>query len=178
MIEIRWQGRGGQGAFTASKILGAAVAGYEGKYALAFPSFGPERRGAPIQAFTKIDDKPVTNRTEIKDCDYIVFLDETLFDRSVLKDLKEEGKVLVNSSNPTKYNQYSQVITLDATKMAREIMGAPITNTAMLGALLGISKLSKLSSVESIIQDYLSEKVIEKNKSIMEQAYQMVKEIL
>lgn len=70
MIEIRWHGRGGQGAFTAARLLGLAAAVEGGKYALAFPSFGPERRGAPVLGFTKIDDKPIRNRSQIKHCDW------------------------------------------------------------------------------------------------------------
>ena len=65
MTEIRWHGRGGLGAFTAARLLGCAVSLYEGKYALAFPSFGPERRGAPVFAFTRIDNKPITDRSEV-----------------------------------------------------------------------------------------------------------------
>jgi pyruvate ferredoxin oxidoreductase gamma subunit len=90
MIQILWHGRGGQGAFTAARILGAAYAlggedekgrtdGRPARYALAFPSFGPERRGAPMRAFTKLADAPIHDRSEIKNADFIVFLDGTLF---------------------------------------------------------------------------------------------------
>ena len=77
MKEILWHGRGGQGAFTAAKLLGAAFALRDDKsFALAFPSFGPERRGAPIRAFTKLDNKPIGNRSEIEKADYSVFLEQ------------------------------------------------------------------------------------------------------
>ena len=79
MTEIRWHGRGGLGAFTAARLLGCAVSLFEGKYALAFPSFGPERRGAPVFAFTRIDDKAITDRSEVVSCDCAVVLDDTLF---------------------------------------------------------------------------------------------------
>ena len=75
MIEILWHGRGGQGAFTASRLLGASYVLAENSYALAFPSFGPERRGAPIRAFTKLDDRPIGNRSEVKLADFSIFLD-------------------------------------------------------------------------------------------------------
>ncbi|MGB4093069.1 MAG: 2-oxoacid:acceptor oxidoreductase family protein, partial [Ruminococcus flavefaciens] len=76
MKEIIWLGRGGQGAFTAAKLLGAAyTSDSDDKYALAFPSFGPERRGAPVRAFTKLDGKPVTDRSQTEKADYIVILD-------------------------------------------------------------------------------------------------------
>lgn len=176
MIEIRWHGRGGQGAFTAAKLLGAAIVCGEKKYALSFPSFGPERRGAPIQAFTKIDDVPVINRTEIKKCDFLVFLDDTLFTKEAMSDLKAGGKVLINSSNASKYSQYPEVITIDATTLSQEILGSPITNTAMLGALLGASNLCRLASLEQILPDYLSEKVVARNIAIINRSYNKIKE--
>ena len=80
MTEILWHGRGGQGAFTAARLLGAAyVAESDGFYALAFPSFGPERRGAPIRAFTKLSDSPVGDRSQVVRADYSIYLDDTLF---------------------------------------------------------------------------------------------------
>ena len=78
MIEILWHGRGGQGAFTAARLLGAACSMAEGRHALAFPSFGPERRGAPMRAFTKLDDRAIGDRSAIVRADYVVYLDETL----------------------------------------------------------------------------------------------------
>lgn len=176
MIEIRWHGRGGQGAFTAAKILGAAIVCGERKYALSFPSFGPERRGAPIQAFTKIDDSPVINRTEVKKCDYIIFLDQTLFYKGVINDLKEGGKVLVNSNNASEYSEYTEVVSIDATSLSDEILGVPITNTAMLGALLGLSGICSLASVEKILPDYLSEKLVANNSTVIHQSYNRILE--
>ena len=78
MKEIRWHGRGGQGGFTVSRLLGIAAGMFENKHALAFPSFGPERRGAPVLAFTKIDDSKIHDRSEVNQCDYVVVMDETL----------------------------------------------------------------------------------------------------
>ncbi len=176
MIEIRWHGRGGQGAFTAAKTLGAAAL-LENKYALSFPSFGPERRGAPIQAFTKIDDKSIINRSEVRKCDYVVFLDETLFSISILHDLKEAGKVILNSAFPEKYREYPQIITIDANQIALEALKAPITNTAMLGALIGASKIIEVSSVIASLADYLPEKILAKNVQIIQKAYEIGKEV-
>jgi pyruvate ferredoxin oxidoreductase gamma subunit len=175
MIEIRWHGRGGQGAFTAAKILGAAVI-KEDKYALSFPSFGPERRGAPVLAFTKIDDKPIQNRSEVKKCNYIVFLDETLFSADCVGDLKENGIIIVSSSNVSAYSQYSQVITIDALTIAEEILHMPITNTAMLGALIGLSGIIELDSVYSAAGQYLNRKILQKNIEIIKKSYSEVKE--
>ena len=177
MVEIRWHGRGGQGAFTAAKILGAAAVN-EDKFALSFPSFGPERRGAPVLAFTKIDDKPIQNRSEVKKCDYIVFLDETLFSADYIKDLKENGKIIVASGNGSAYSQYSQVIVADALTMAEEILHMPITNTAMLGALIGASGILELNSIYSAAEQYLNKRIIQKNVEIIQKSYSAVKEAL
>ena len=97
MTEIRWHGRGGLGAFTAARLLGCAVSLYEGKYALAFPSFGPERRGAPVFAFTRIDNKPITDRSEVVECDIAIVLDDTLFGDPVRNGLKPGATVIVNA---------------------------------------------------------------------------------
>ncbi len=77
MIEVKWHGRGGQGGFTAARFLGLSAALFENKYTLAFPSFGPERRGAPVLGFTKIDTSPIRDRSAVRTCDYVVVLDET-----------------------------------------------------------------------------------------------------
>lgn len=175
MIEIRWHGRGGQGVFTAAKILGAASL-KEDKYALSFPSFGPERRGAPVLAFTKIDDKPIQNRSEVKKCNYIVFLDETLFSADCVGDLKENGIIIVSSSNVSAYSQYSRVITIDALTIAEEILHMPITNTAMLGALIGLSGIIELDSVYSAAEQYLNRKILQKNIEIIKKSFLTVKE--
>ena len=80
MREVIWHGRGGQGAFTAARLLGAAASLAEGRFVLAFPSFGPERRGAPIRAFTKMDDAPIGDRSASAQADFVVYLDDTLLD--------------------------------------------------------------------------------------------------
>lgn len=97
IIEILWHGRGGQGAFTAARLLGAACSFADGRYALAFPSFGPERRGAPMRAFTKLDRKPVGDRSAVSQADFVIYLDNTLFGEGWEAELKEGGKVLVNT---------------------------------------------------------------------------------
>ncbi len=100
MIEILWLGRGGQGAFTAAKLLGAAYASTDQeRYSLAFPSFGPERRGAPVRAFTKLDDAPILDRSETSSADYIVILDDTLYTPALLSQLKANGKILINTKH-------------------------------------------------------------------------------
>lgn len=176
MIEIRWHGRGGQGAFTAAKLLGAAACLYENKYALAFPTFGPERRGAPIQSFTKIDDKKIIDRSEIKKCDYIIVLDESLFDKTYITELKPEGKIIINSPHKEKYSQYgASIITLDASSMALEIIKRPMVNTAMVGALVGISDIISLDSTITALQGFLKGTVLVKNREIIKASYNKVR---
>lgn len=102
MTEILWHGRGGQGAFTAAKLLGAAYSLEENShFALAFPSFGPERRGAPILAFTKLDQRQIGDRSQIKKADYTIFLDDTLFSATAFYEIKESGKILVSTKKTT-----------------------------------------------------------------------------
>ena len=116
MKEIIWLGRGGQGAFTAAKLLGAAyTVDSDDKYALAFPSFGPERRGAPVRAFTKLDTKPVADRSQTEKADYIVILDDTLYSSDLKELLNESGKIIINSKNTI-----NSAETFDAEKTSAE----------------------------------------------------------
>ncbi len=159
MIEILWHGRGGQGAFTAARLLGAAYA-IKGNYALAFPSFGPERRGAPIRAFTKLDDKPIGNRSETEKADFSIFLDDTLFSNAAFNELKSGGVVLLNTK---KHFTDSRIFTVDANTIAEEILKRPITNTIMLGAFAEISDKISLDDILEAIKQYMPEKLHEKN---------------
>ncbi len=175
MIEIRWHGRGGQGAFTASRLLGASASLYEGKYGLAFPSFGPERRGAPVQAFTKIDVKKITDRSEIKTPDYIVILDETLIQEGIVKDIKESGRVIINSGKPDRYTHWQKynLHTFDATSLALEVLKKPITNTAMLGALIAQSGIISLDSAIKGLQASLGKSILAGNIEVLKRAYKL-----
>ena len=178
MIEVRWHGRGGQGAFTAARLLGAAASLYQGQQAMAFPSFGPERRGAPVLAFTKIDSQVISDRTAIQNCDYIIILDETLFKENYLKDLKPGGLLLINSGKSEFYTQYHNVIPVDAGKVAHEIIKRPITNTGMLGALAGLSEhIISLSALEKAAEGFFRASVLEKNLQIMERTFALAKEV-
>lgn len=166
MIEILWHGRGGQGAFTAARLLGAAYA-IKGNYALAFPSFGPERRGAPIRAFTKLDDKPIGNRSETEKADFLIFLDDTLFSNAAFNELKSGGIVLLNTK---KHFTDSRIFTVDANTIAEEILKRPITNTIMLGAFAEISDKISLDDISEAIKQYMPEKLHEKNISAVKAA--------
>lgn len=161
MIEIIWHGRGGQGAFTAARLLGAAYAlKGAGHYALAFPSFGPERRGAPIRAFTKLDDRPIGNRSEIERADFSIFLDDTLFTESAFSELKEGGLILINTRQII---HEAQILSVDGGRIAAEILGLPIVNTIMLGALTAVYEGLTLHELEAAIRRNMPEKLHEKN---------------
>lgn len=178
MIRVRWLGRGGQGSFTASRLLGKAASLFEGKYALAFPSFGPERRGAPVLAFTRIDDKKITDRSEIPEYEYLVVMDDTLLDKNSIQGLTAGGSIILNTTLEDEINPVLKdlkVITIDATSLALEILGLPITNTAMLGALVAASGVVSLESVLKSIDDELKPGIAEKNKKIVRKAYSMVR---
>jgi len=141
MLEIRLHGRGGQGAVTSAELL-ALSAINEGKYGQAFPSFGPERRGAPVVAFCRVDDKQIKVRTEINNPDIVLVLDPSILRIvNVTAGLKDDGILITN----TKYTADEikkelgltcKIAVVNATKIAREELGLPITNTTMLGALL------------------------------------------
>lgn len=167
MIEIRWHGRGGQGAFTASKILGgAAVLG--GKYALSFPSFGPERRGAPITAYTKLDDRPIADRSAVSVCDYMVFLDETLYRESYRMDLKPGGKIFVNTRKPQQYEGQEAVIAWNADDTAQKLLGRAVSNTAMLAVLTAYSTIVEINHIKQSLHDYLPEKLAKRNEAVID----------
>lgn len=171
MIEILWHGRGGQGAFTAARLLGAAYA-INGNYALAFPSFGPERRGAPIRAFTKLDGKPIGNRSETEKADFSVFLDDTLFSNAAFNELKPGGKILLNTKKQFDDNK---IFTIDADSIAEEILKRPITNTIMLGAFAAVSEKISFNDISEAIKQYMPEKLHEKNIRAVEAAITAVK---
>lgn len=176
MLDVRWYGRGGQGAFTAARLLGQTVSVYGNSYALASPSFGPERRGAPVWSFTKIDDKKIVDRSQPVTCKYLVVLDESLITPAVENYLEDGGIIILNTANPGKYSFLKhKLITLDATKMALEILGRPITNVAMLGALLGVSALTSTEDAGKALERTFSKSVCEKNKALLAKAYEAVK---
>jgi pyruvate ferredoxin oxidoreductase gamma subunit len=177
MKEIRWHGRGGQGSFTVARLLGKAAALFENKSALAFPSFGPERRGAPVKGFTKISDQKITDRSEVQECDYVVVLDESLIDENIKKGLKKDGVIIINTSQPEKYTELSDVKTIafDATSLALEVLGRPITNTAMLGALIAVSNIVSLEAAQKGIENEMKKSIIQKNIEVVKRSWELVK---
>ena len=175
MKEVRWHGRGGQGGFTASRLLGIAAGMFQDKHALAFPSFGPERRGAPVLAFTKIDEQKIHDRSEVITCDYVVVMDETLITPTIVNGVKDSAVFVINSNNPDKYEilKKYRVVAVDATGIAMELLGRPITNTAMYGALVAVSGLVSLEAAVESIRHEMKPALVEKNIAIVNRTFEL-----
>lgn len=181
--EVRFHGRGGQGAVTAADIL--AVAGFkDGYYTLSFPMFGAEKRGTPVVSFLRVSDEPIVIRDEVKTPDYVVVMDPSLIEVvDVLAGIKDGGMAVINYPKGTedlrrKLNADVDVYAINATKMAMEILGRPITNTAMVGAFVGATGLIKIESVEETIMEWFENKEIaEKNVKLVRSAYEHMKEV-
>lgn len=175
MIEVRFHGRGGQGAVTSAELMALAAID-EGQYAQAFPSFGPERRGAPVVAFLRISEKQIRIRSKVYQPDVVVVLDPTLLDIvDVAAGLKPKGLVIVNTSKSFEqlrkdYGFKSRLATVDATKIAMEEMKVPITNTTMLGALIRATGIISLDSMDKPLAGRFG-KIAERNKRSMQRAF-------
>ena len=156
IIEIRWHGRGGQGAKTAA-LLFADAALSEGKFIQAFPEYGPERMGAPVQSFNRISDRPITLHCGISNPKYVVVLDPTLLSTvDVLSGVPDDGMIIINTGrSPAEIkqnlkNKKVKVFTVDASKISKETIGRDIPNTPMLGAM---AKAAGLLDFEGLIKD-------------------------
>jgi 2-oxoisovalerate ferredoxin oxidoreductase gamma subunit len=160
MIEIRFHGRGGQGVVIASEVL-ADASFREGKRVQSFPAFGVERRGAPVMAFTRIDNKPIRIRCQIYEPDHIVILDPTLLEvMDVTAGLKPGGWILLNSADPPEsfgFHDRFHVGTVDANRVAFKYRlgprNAPIVNTAILGAFARLSGIVGLEALSNAVRD-------------------------
>ena len=186
LTEIRWHGRGGQGAVTASELL-AETALHEGKYLQAFPDYGPERMGAPIRAYTRISNSPIKQHCQITDPDVVVVLDPTLIGVvDFTQGLKEHGMLVVNTSTPptelrSKLDwKKGKVFTVDATRIALDTVGRNFPNVPMLGALLKaaeiVSKDDLRKEIKSRLGARVSKNVAEENINAFERAYNETKE--
>lgn len=180
MKEIRFHGRGGQGAVLAARMLASAFVA-EGKHVASFPMYGFERRGAPVVAFARIDDKPIREKTQIYTPDCLVVIDPTLMSLPTLfTGLKPEGTLILNSSKPVakQLNDNLKVCGLiDATKIAVEEIGRDIPNTCLLGAFAAATGLLKLESILSCLKDYLSGDILQRNLKSTERGYREVEVI-
>ncbi len=165
MTEIRWHGRGGQGVVTAGKLLAETALG-TGRYFQAFPDYGPERMGAPIRAFTRLSDKPITIHAQIEQPDVVLVLDPTLLSTvAVTEGLKPEGILVVNTSmspaavRQTTGFQSGQVFAVDASHIAIEEMGRDITNTPMLGAFARATGIFAMDELAEQLRAWFGKKI-------------------
>ena len=189
MIEIRWHGRGGQGAKTASLLL-ADAAFNTGKYIQGFPEYGPERMGAPITAYNRISQTPITIHSNIYEPDYVVVVDDTLLESvDVTSGLKETGAIVINTTKSADYLKralkgYSgEIYTIDARKISEEALGKYFPNTPMLAAIV---KVSKIMTDDELLEDMKGSfkhkfakksEVIDGNMKALEMALKEVKKI-
>lgn len=184
MIEVRFHGRGGQGAVVASKIMANAVF-FDGKYSQSFPAFGVERRGAPVAAFLRVDSAPIRLRTEIYEPDYLVILDPILIEQiPVTRGLKPDGIIIVNSNKPPE--EYRQIFegfrvgTVKASLIAfQHHLGSsqsPIVNTAILGA---VAKVLGIVTMDNLVKAIKDEVPLHKenNAEAARDAYQSVSKV-
>ncbi len=177
LVEIRWHGRGGQGAVTSAELVaGAAIS--VGKYAQAFPSFGPERRGAPVAAYLRISaNKPIRVRGEITNPGVVVVFDMGLVESAhVTSGLKDGGVLILNSIKSldeikSRFGNKYELAVIDATKIAGETLGIPIVNTTMIGALI---KVTNIVSLESLIEPLRNRfgRLADRNINAMKRAYE------
>ena len=181
MIEIRIHGRGGQGAVVASKVMASAFF-KQGKWVQAFPSFGAERRGAPVAAYTRVDDREITLRCSVRNPNHLIVLDGNLTrNPDITQGLKEGGWIVINSEKDPKEFRLSHrfhVATVDASGIAiRHRLGskaAPIVSTVVLGAFAKVTGLLKLSKVLEAIREN-APVYIDQNVAGAREAYQRVK---
>lgn len=179
MKEVRVHGRGGQGAVTTAELL-AVAAFYDNKKSQAFPKFGVERRGAPVESFVRVDDNPIMIRSQVYNPNYVIVLESSLLHAvDVTAGLKKGGSVIINTvKKPEEITiADAKVYTVDATKAAFDIFKKPIVNTAMIGAFAAVTGEITLDSIKKAIDQEFSKKpkIAELNKQIVEKVYEETK---
>lgn len=188
IFEIRWHGRGGQGAKTAALLFGDAALA-TGKYIQAFPEYGPERMGAPVQSFNRLSDKPITIHSGITNPDIVIVLDPTLMRTiDVTAGLPDDGTLLVNTNkSPTEIREEfnikgRKIATCDAYKISEETIGKKIPNTPMLGALISVTGVLDFDQMLKDTEEKLSKKfsgrpeIVKGNIASIRRAYEEVKQ--
>ncbi|WP_040392591.1 2-oxoacid:acceptor oxidoreductase family protein [Effusibacillus pohliae] len=178
MKEIRFHGRGGQGAVMASELLVQALV-REGNYGQSIPAYGFERRGAPLQAFVKLDHKPIRERVQVYRPDGIIVLDESLLAQiPVYEGLKHDSFAVLNSRKQPNFESAPQELqlmaTVDANRIALEIFKAPITNTILLGAFSAATGLVGLDSLKEVVTEFFPKKIVDQNLQAVERGFKEV----
>jgi pyruvate ferredoxin oxidoreductase gamma subunit len=184
MTEIRWHGRGGQGAKTAAIFLAEAVM-ERGKFSQGFPEYGPERRGAPVRGYTRISDDPIRVHCSIAEPKYVIVLDSSLLDSAaagVADGMTDETVFLINTlEKPAVIRERlgltgGEVHTVDASLIAKESFGRPIPNMPMIGALAKVSDVIELEELTGCMAAQLKKKfsqaVVDGNVTAVERAYE------
>jgi pyruvate ferredoxin oxidoreductase gamma subunit len=176
--ELRIHGRGGQGSVTAAELIAtAAFAG--GVHTQAFPAFGVERRGAPVQAFVRFSNEKIRLRSQIYEPDYIIVQDSTLIrDVNVFAGMSEGGIAIINTEKKRNYSLPAGVrlLVIDATQIALEEMGLPITNTTLMGAFAAASGEIAIDALKDAIAERFPGNLAETNFAAAKRAYSMVLE--
>ena len=171
MIEVRIHGRGGQGNVVAAYVL-ATAAFTEGWHAQAFPAFGAERRGAPVVAFTRLNDKAIRRRCQVATPDFLIIQDEALLHVPGITDgLKPDGHILLNSINSSESfadTLKTNVVTLPATQLANEYLGRPVPNTALLSAFIKLTGLLPQAALIHALEQRFKGDILEKNIALIE----------
>jgi pyruvate ferredoxin oxidoreductase gamma subunit len=179
LMEIRWHGRGGQGIVSVSRLLADAALS-EKKHVQSFPEFGPERSGAPIRGFTRISDEPISIHSQIYNPNIVVVVDPTLLGTNVASGLAENGTIVANTERKpdelkkTLLVHNAHVYSVDARRIALDVLGRPIYNTAMLGALIKVAPITSFESIEKVIRARFVGALGEKNVEAMKRAYEEV----
>jgi pyruvate ferredoxin oxidoreductase gamma subunit len=182
ITDLRFHGRGGQGAWTASILL-ARAAIKEGKHVQSFPFFGPERSGAPVEAYARISDQEIELHSKVYTPDYVLVLDPTLLTQvpeTIVEGTDKNTTLIVNTRQDgaplaKQLGFQGDIWTIPATDLATQILGRPIANTAMLGALIRVSKLVSLDSLNAEVLAQLGERIGEKNLIVIKRAHDEVK---
>jgi pyruvate ferredoxin oxidoreductase gamma subunit len=177
MLEIRIHGRGGQGNVVAAYLL-ATAAIEEGRYGQAFPAFGAERRGAPVVAFTRIADRPIRRRCQVREPAFLIVQDQALLHVGGVTDgLPEAGRILVNSTlDPEAVSAEldREVVCLPATRLANEFLGRPVPNTALLSAFLALTGLLPRDALVRALGQRFRGALLERNVRLVEAAADQV----
>jgi pyruvate ferredoxin oxidoreductase gamma subunit len=179
MLEIRFHGRGGQGAVTSAELIAIAAIN-KGNFAQAFPSFGPERRGAPVVAYCRVDNKKINIRAKVYNPDVVIVLDPgllTLIDPT--EGMKDDGVLILNTKKaPEDIDALSgksvRVATVDANTIAREELGRPIVNTTMLGAFIKATGLIDIEDIREPLMERFGSKLGSRNMLALQRAYDEV----
>ena len=179
LAEIRWHGRGGQGIVSVSRLL-AEAALLDKKHVQSFPEFGPERSGAPVRGFTRISDEPISIHSQIYNPNVVVVVDPTLLNANVATGLTKDGTIIANTERKVDELkkllsvQDAHVYSINARRIALDVLARPIYNTAMLGALIKVVPITSIESIAKVVRARFPGTLGEKNVEVVKRAYEEV----